>query len=267
MDWVLPLTTLTAMEVVLGIDNIIFLSILVSALPPERQRVARLLGLGLALGARMFLLLGIRFVMGLSTPIFHWSTVGWVPDVWVANHQVDAVTGRDLVLVLGGAFLIAKSVIEIHKKTVGGEEEEVAHKARAASFGGVIAQIIVLDLIFSLDSVISAIGMVKEIWIMVVAMLVAVVFMAIFAGRVSAFIERNPTFKMLALAFLVMIGVVLVAEGIGTHIGKGYIYASMVFALLVELLNMRARRPKEAARASRKSAELGLRASRPGSSS
>lgn len=247
MDWLLPLVTLTLMEVVLGIDNIIFLSILVGALPPERQRSARLLGLGLALGARLALLFGIRFVMGLENALFHWSTLGFVPELWLESHHVDAVTGKDLVLIGGGAFLVAKSVVEIHKKTMGDEEAEVAAKANGASYAGVIAQIIVLDLVFSLDSVISAIGMVKQPWIMVVAMLVAVAFMVAFAGRISAFIEKNPTFKMLALAFLVLIGVVLLADGFGQEINKGYIYAAMVFALGVELLNMRARRKKDAA--------------------
>ena len=247
MSWVLPLVTLTLMEVVLGIDNIIFLSILVGALPPEKRKTARFVGLALALGARLALLLGIKWVMGLSTPIFHWSSIGWVPDGWVESHHVDAVTGRDLVLLGGGVFLICKSVVEIHKKMAGEGEEEVAESARnAKSYAAIIAQIIVLDLVFSLDSVISAIGMVQEIWIMVVAMVVAVVFMAVFAGRISHFIDKNPTFKMLALTFLVMIGVVLVAEGAGTHIGKGYIYGSMFFALLVEILNMRARRKKDA---------------------
>lgn len=251
MDWLLPLTTLTAMEVVLGIDNIVFLSILVEALPPERQKIARMVGLSLALGARLLLLLGIKVVMGLSTPVFHWSWIGFVPDVWLQNHQVDAVTGRDLVLFFGGAFLIGKSVVEIHKKTMGGEADEVAAKAEKASFGGIMVQIVALDLVFSLDSVISAIGMVQEIWIMVVAMLVAVGVMAAFAGTIASFISRHPTFQMLALSFLVLIGVILVAEGLGTHIGKGYIYVSMVFALVVEILNTRARRKKDAARISK----------------
>jgi predicted tellurium resistance membrane protein TerC len=247
MDWVLPLLTLTLMEVVLGIDNIIFLSILVSAVPPEKQKSARYLGLGLALGARMGLLLGIKWVMGLSTAVFHWSSIGWMPDGWVDSHHVDAVTGRDLILFFGGIFLMIKAILEIHKKMMGGEEEEVSESARSAkSFGSIIAQIIVLDIVFSLDSVISAVGMVQEVWIMVVAMVVAVAFMAVFAGRISSFIERNPTFKLLALSFLVMIGVVLIAEGLGTHVGKGYIYGSMFFALLVELLNMRVRRKKDA---------------------
>jgi predicted tellurium resistance membrane protein TerC len=246
MDWVFPLLTLTLMEVVLGIDNIVFLSILVGALPDEQKSRARAIGLGLALAARLGLLLGIRWVMSLETALFHWSSLGWIPDGWVESHHVDAVTGKDLVLLGGGMFLIGKSVVEIHKKTMGGDEDEIAEKAKKASFAGVIAQIVVLDLVFSLDSVISAIGMARELWIMVVAMLVAVGFMAIFSGRVSRFIDENPTFKMLALSFLVMIGVLLLSEGAGTHMNKGYIYVAMVFALVVEILNMRARRRKDA---------------------
>jgi predicted tellurium resistance membrane protein TerC len=246
MDWVFPLLTLSLMEIVLGIDNIVFLSILVGALPDHKRSGARVIGLGIALGARILLLLGIKWVMGLDKAIFHWSTIGFVPDGWIESHNADAVTGRDIVLLAGGMFLIGKSVLEIHKKTMGGDEEEVAAKAKEASYAGVIAQIVILDLVFSLDSVISAIGMVKEVWVMIVAMLFAVLFMAIFAGRVSQFIDENPTFKMLALSFLVMIGVVLLAEGAGTHLDKGYIYAAMVFALVVELLNMRARKKKDA---------------------
>jgi predicted tellurium resistance membrane protein TerC len=246
MDWAVPLTTLTLMEIVLGIDNIVFLSILVGALPDAKKNTARVIGLGLALFARVALLLGIKWVMGLEKAIFHWSSIGWVPDEWVKNHHVDAVTGRDLVLLGGGLFLIGKSVVEIHKKAMGGEEDEIADKAKKASFGGVIAQIVVLDLVFSLDSVISAIGMAREVWVMIVAMLIAVVFMAVFSGTVSRFIDENPTFKMLALSFLVLIGVLLLAEGAGTPINKGYIYVAMLFALAVELLNMRARRRKDA---------------------
>ncbi len=246
MDWVAPLVTLTLMEVVLGIDNIVFLSILVGALPEEQKKSARIIGLGLALVARVGLLMGIKWVMGLEAAIFHWSSIGWVPDGWVENHHVDAVTGKDLVLLGGGLFLIGKSVVEIHKKAMGGDEDDVADKAKKASFGGVIAQIVVLDIVFSLDSVISAIGMARDVWVMIVAMLVAVAFMAVFSGKVSRFIDANPTFKMLALSFLVMIGVLLFAEGAGTPINKGYIYASMVFALAVEVLNMRARRKKDA---------------------
>lgn len=246
MDWVVPLVTLTLMEVVLGIDNIVFLSILVGGLPEEKKKPARFIGLGLALVARLGLLLAIKWVMGLEAALFRWSSIGWVPDGWVENHHVDAVTGKDLVLLGGGLFLLAKSVVEIHKKTMGGDEDELAEKAKKASFGAVIAQIVVLDLVFSLDSVISAIGMVRQVWVMVVAMLVAVAFMAVFSGPISRFIDQNPTFKMLALSFLVLIGVLLLAEGVGTPINKGYIYAAMLFALVVELLNMRARRKKDA---------------------
>jgi predicted tellurium resistance membrane protein TerC len=249
MDWIVALLMLTGMEIVLGIDNIIFLSILVGSLPREKQKVARYVGLGLALGARMGLLLGIRYVMGLDKPIFQLSSLGIIPDAWLSNIHVNAVTGRDIVLFGGGLFLIAKSVLEIHKKMAGEEEHEGGPKHVPGSFAAALAQIVLLDLIFSLDSIISAIGMVKEVWIMVVAMTIAVAFMAVFAGRVSRFIDEHPTFKMLALSFLVLIGVVLIAEGMGTHISRGYIYVSMAFSLVVELLNMRvrSRRAKKAA--------------------
>lgn len=248
MDWVFPLLTLTLMEVVLGIDNIVFLSILIGALPEERKKSARLIGLGLALGARIVLLFGIKWVMGLERALFHWSSIGFVPDGWVESHKVDAVTGRDLVLLGGGLFLIGKSVVEIHKKTMGGDEDEVAERAKKSSFASVIVQIVILDLVFSLDSVISAIGMAKDLWVMIVAMLVAVAFMGAFSGKISRFIDQNPTFKMLALSFLVMIGVLLLSEGAGTHMNKGYIYAAMVFSVIVEVLNMRARRKKDASK-------------------
>ncbi len=259
MDWIAPLLTLTAMEVVLGIDNIVFLSILVAGLPEERRNGARRLGLVLALVARIALLLGVRWVMGLDKAVFHWSSIGFVPDVWVQNHHVDAVTGRDLVLLAGGLFLVGKSVKEIHNKAEG--EDDAPDTSKKRSFGGVIAQIVVIDLVFSLDSVISAVGMVDEIWVMVVAMLVAVGFMALFAGKVSTFIDANPTFKMLALAFLILIGVMLFAEGIGTHIPKGYIYSAMVFALAVETLNMRSRKKRKPAAAT----EVALEAPTPSS--
>lgn len=262
MDWVLPLVTLTLMEVVLGIDNIVFLSILIGSVPEEKKRVARVLGLGLALIARIGLLLGIKWAMGLETALFHWSSLGFVPEAWLRNHHIDAVTGRDLILLGGGLFLVAKSVIEIHKRTMGGDEEEVVAKAKGASYLSIIAQIVVIDLVFSLDSVISAIGMVREVWIMVVAMLFAVTFMAIFAGSVSRFIDANPTLKMLALSFLLLIGVLLVSEGIGTHVDKAYIYVAMVFALGVEMLNMRARKSKDAKRRAALQAEAEAAAAR-----
>lgn len=242
-DWLVPLLTLSAMEVVLGIDNIVFLSILVSGLPEEMRSSARRIGLTLALGARVILLLGIRWVMGLDTAIFHWSSLGVAKSFWEQNGAADAVTGRDLVLLAGGLFLIGKSVKEIHNKT---EEDDEAPKAiKGRSYAAVLAQIVVIDLVFSLDSVISAVGMVDKIWVMIVAMLFAVGFMALFSGKVSRFIDENPTFKMLALAFLIMIGVMLFAEGIGTHIPKGFIYSAMVFALAVETLNMRSRKKKK----------------------
>jgi len=260
MDWAVALLMLTGMEIVLGIDNIIFLSILVGALPRENQKIARYVGLSLALGARMGLLLGIRWVMGLEKSLFHFSSLGFIPDAWLHSHQVDAVTGRDLVLVGGGLFLITKSVLEIHKKMEDLEEQEEGPSGRTArapvSLFSALAQIVVLDLVFSLDSIISALGMVKEVWIMIVAMSIAVGFMAFFSGKVSRFIDTHPTFKMLALGFLVLIGVVLIAEGFGTHIHRGYIYVSMLFALSVELINMR-RRGKRALHAkARKDAEV-----------
>ncbi|MDB4937396.1 MAG: rane protein TerC family [Labilithrix sp.] len=248
MDAALALLMLTGMEIVLGIDNIIFLSILVGALPREQQKHARYIGLGLALGARMGLLLGIRWVMGLDKALFHLSSLGFIPEAWLQNIHVNAVTGRDLVLFGGGLFLITKSVVEIHKKMAGEDEHGPAHAP--GSFAAAIAQIIVLDVVFSLDSIISAIGMVQQVWIMIVAMTIAVAFMAFFAGKISRFIDKHPTFKMLALSFLVLIGVVLIAEGMGTHIPRGYIYVSMAFSLGVELLNTRvhSRRAKRAAK-------------------
>lgn len=252
MDWIIALLMLTGMEIVLGIDNIVFLSILVGSLPEERRKSARFVGLALALGARMLLLLTIRHIMGLDSPLFHLSSLG-VPQAWLHNPRVNAITGHDLVLFGGGIFLIAKSVVEIHKKLEGDEDDPAASgkkKRVAGSFPGAIAQIVALDLLFSLDSIISAIGMVKEVWIMIVAMTIAVALMAFFAGAVSRFIEAHPTFKVLALAFLVLIGVVLIAEGMGTHIHRGYVYVAMAFALVVEVLNMRVRsaRAKRAAR-------------------
>ena len=211
----------------------------------------------------MLLLLGIRYVMGLESPLFQLSSLGFLPQAWLHDHHVDSVTGRDLVLLGGGLFLIAKSVLEIHKKMAGEEEHEAGTGVAksVASFPAVIAQIIVLDLVFSLDSIISAIGMVQELWIMIVAMSIAVVFMAVFAGKVSRFIEAHPTFKMLALSFLVLIGIVLLAEAVGTHISRGYIYVSMTFALGVEVLNMQARkRRSRKAALTRKKNEAAARA-------
>ncbi len=257
MEFVFPLLTLTLMEVVLGIDNIVFMSILVSTLPSKQQSSARLVGISLALVARIALLMAIKWVMGLDTALFHWSSVGWIPEDWVKNHHVDAVTGRDLVLLAGGAFLLAKSVIEIHKKVVGDDATERAAKKRGGAFVPVIVQLVLLDLVFSLDSVISAIGMAKDLWIMIVAMLIAVTFMGIFSAKVTKFIDEHPTFKMLALSFLMMIGLMLITEGVGAPIDKKYVYSAMVFALVVEMLNSRMRKKADAAARAQREATRG----------
>ncbi len=227
--WV-SLATLTAMEVVLGIDNVVFLTILTGRLPAAQQPSARRLGLALALVTRLGLLFAISWVMGLTAPLF--TALG------------RSVSGRDLILLCGGLFLMAKATTEIHEKL-----ETTGHAPAAGGRGGywlVIAQVALLDIIFSLDSVITAVGMAQHLPVMVAAMLVAVGVMLVFAGAVGEFVERHPTMKMLALSFLILIGVMLVAEGLGKHIDKGYIYFAMAFSLLVELLNLRLRRPSKA---------------------
>ena len=228
--------TLTVLELVLGIDNVIFISILSGKLPPEQQARARYIGLALALVMRVILLFSLSWIIGLKEPLF---------SVW--NHPV---SGRDLVLLLGGLFLIAKSTHEIHG-SLEGEEGSAAKKAYS-SFASVIIQIMLLDIVFSLDSVITAVGMVSEqygqagLWIMIAAVVISIIAMMAFAGPIGAFVQRHPTVKMLALAFLLLIGVTLVAEGAGQHIPKGYIYFAMAFSVLVEVLNMRLRKkPKE----------------------
>ncbi len=224
----IALLTLTSLEIVLGIDNIVFISILVGKLPPERQASARRIGLLLAMGMRIALLLAITWVMGLTKPLFA-----------VLEH---GFTGRDVILLLGGLFLVAKATWEIHDKLEGAEQAGGGPRA-AASFGAILAQIVLLDLVFSLDSVITAVGMASEISIMIVAVVIAVGVMLVFAASISAFIERHPTMKMLALSFLLLIGVVLVADGFGQHVAKGYIYFAMAFSLFVEVLNVRLRKP------------------------
>jgi predicted tellurium resistance membrane protein TerC len=219
--------TLLALEIVLGIDNIIFLSILASKLPASQQRLARLTGLGLAMFMRLALLLSITWVIRLTNPLF--AVFG------------QEISGRDLILVLGGLFLIAKSTHEIHSKLEG---EEGAKSARVApTFTSVIVQIVLLDAVFSLDSVITAVGLVQEIGIMITAVILAVIFMMIFAGSLSDFVDRHPTFKMLALSFLLLIGVTLIVEGLEGHVPKGYIYFAMAFSVFVEVLNMKIRKP------------------------
>ena len=224
--WV-ALVTLTSLEVVLGIDNIIFISMLAGKLPAEQQARARTTGLAVAMLSRIALLFSLASVMRLTTPWF--SVLG------------RDISGRDLILIGGGLFLLAKSTHEIHEK-VEGHGEGTVNRA-AASFAGVIVQILLLDVVFSLDSVITAIGMADEIAIMVAAVMIAVGFMMVFASAVSDFVHRHPTVKMLALSFLLMIGLSLVAEGFGQHIPKGYIYFAMAFSVFVEMLNLKVRHP------------------------
>jgi predicted tellurium resistance membrane protein TerC len=220
------LVTLTAMEIVLGIDNIVFISIVVGKAPAATRERTRKLGIFLALFMRLVLLLSITWVMGLTEPMFHLFS--------------KPISGRDLILLGGGLFLIAKSTYEIHHKVEGSPEENIQQISGLAA-KIVLLQIIVLDLVFSLDSVITAVGMAKQIPIMVAAMIISMVVMLASAKSIGDFVDRHPTVKILALAFLLLIGVMLVAEGMGQHIEKGYIYFAMAFSLLVEALNMRYR--------------------------
>ena len=222
----LSLVTLTAMEIVLGIDNVIFISILVDKLPRGQQTSARRLGLSLALILRLGLLFAITWIMGLTAPFF--TVIG------------NEISGRDLILIGGGLFLIAKATREIHENLEVVHAEHKAPSGRSA-FGIILVQILALDIVFSLDSVITAVGMAQYISVMVVAMVVAVGVMLAFSGNIAAFVNRHPSMKMLALSFLLLIGVVLVADGMGQHVGKGYIYFAMAFSFGVELLNMRVR--------------------------
>jgi predicted tellurium resistance membrane protein TerC len=231
-DGLIALVTLTAMEIVLGIDNVVFLAILVGRLPARQQAVARRLGLTLALGLRIALLLAISWIMGLTAPLF---------SVFGAS-----VSGRDLILFGGGLFLIGKATWEIHDKLETEHGEPVTAGARGA-FLFVLIQILLLDIVFSLDSVITAVGMANELSIMVIAMVLAMLVMLVSAGAVSGFVNRHPTVKILALAFLLLIGVMLVAEGMGTHVDKGYIYFAMAFSLFVEMLNLRYRKKRKPA--------------------
>ena len=237
MEALIALIALTAMEIVLGIDNIVFIAILVGRLPEKQRALARQLGLGAAMVMRILLLLTLTWILGLTEPLFALVDLG-IPESWLAE-EVNEVSVRDLILLVGGLFLIGKSVHEIHVKFEGHGDGQEAKST--ASFGGVLLQIAVLDIVFSLDSVITAVGMAKDLWVMITAVVLAVGVMLIFAGTVSRFVERHPTLKMLALSFLILIGVMLVAEGIGTEINKGYIYFAMAFALGVECLKLRLR--------------------------
>ncbi|MFI4943699.1 MAG: TerC family protein [Burkholderiales bacterium] len=237
MEWIsdpqawIAFLTLAALEIVLGIDNIVFISILVGKLPEQQQPSAYRIGLGLAMIMRILLLLSLSWIMGLTEPLFT------VPLV------IKDVSGRDLVLIVGGLFLVAKSTMEIHEKLEGHEgekSERVAH-----SYASVLAQIMALDIVFSLDSVITAVGMVQHVAIMIAAVVAAVLVMMVFAKPIGDFVSRRPTVKMLALAFLLVIGMMLITDGFGHHVPKGYIYFAMAFSLFVEMLNLRARHREE----------------------
>ena len=235
MEWIsdpqawVAFLTLLALEIVLGIDNIIFISILAGKLPAEQQQRARVIGLGLALFIRVALLFSLSWVIGLTAPLFS-----------VLDHEI---SGRDMILIGGGLFLLGKATYEIHENLEG----EVGHASRSvkASFTSVIIQIILLDAVFSLDSVITAIGMVDQVGLMVSAVVIAIAFMMFFAGAVGAFVDRHPTIKMLALSFLLLIGLTLMVEAFEVHIPKGYIYFAMGFSVFVEMLNLRLRKKSQ----------------------
>lgn len=238
MEWIanpeiwISLLTLTVLEIILGIDNIVFISILAGKLPPEQQAKARQTGLMLALVTRILLLCGLAWMVKLTNPLFH------IPTFGLTDHD-HGVSGRDLILILGGLFLLWKSTHEIHEKMEG--EDGGTSSRVAPTFASVIIQILLLDIVFSLDSVITAVGMAKHLPVMIAAVIIALVFMLFFAGRISAFIHKHPSLKMLALSFLLLIGVALVAEGFHKEIPKGYIYFAMAFSVGVESLNIRMR--------------------------
>jgi predicted tellurium resistance membrane protein TerC len=237
MDWIsdpqawIAFATLTALEIVLGVDNVVFISILAGKLPSGQREKARRLGLGLAMFVRILLLLSIAWVVKLTATLF---------TVWSQE-----ISGRDLILLLGGLFLLAKSTHEMHGPLEG--DEGHSSGGVASSFSSVIVQILLLDIIFSLDSVITAVGMVDDVGVMIAAVVVAVGFMLVFSGGVSRFVDKHPTIKMLALSFLLLIGVSLVAEGLEFHIPKGYIYFAMAFSLFVEVINIRVRKSRQPA--------------------
>jgi predicted tellurium resistance membrane protein TerC len=228
MEWILPLITLILLEVVLGLDNVIFISIVAGKLPADQQKKARTLGLILAMFLRLALLALISIILKLQGTLF-------------TIFSLD-ISGKDLILIGGGLFLIYKSATEIHHK-MEGESGDTSRNIKATSFKSAIVQILMLDLVFSIDSIITAVGMVEELWIMYVAVIVTVGIMLFASGPISRFVNKHPAFKMLALSFLMLIGVSLIGEGLDFHIPKGYIYFSMAFALLVDILQMKMTKP------------------------
>jgi predicted tellurium resistance membrane protein TerC len=268
-DAIVALLALTAMEIVLGIDNIVFIAIVTGRLPPEKRSFARRLGLTLAMVMRIGLLLMISVLIGLTEPVIDLAKL--IPLSWLAEHpEFSEISGRDLILLAGGLFLLHTAVSEIHHKIEGGETEaEIASLPNAkgpadaadtslqqVSMAGVLARILFMDVIFSLDSVITAVGMTDHIPVMILAVVISVGVMIAFANQISDFVQAHPTVKMLALSFLMLIGVVLISDGIGTPISKGYIYFAMAFSLLVEFLNLRAKMKRY--RPSRGEGETGL---------
>jgi predicted tellurium resistance membrane protein TerC len=230
LENLVALLTLTSLEVVLGIDNVVFIAILCGKLPPDRRESARRAGLGLAMGMRIALLLAIGWMAKLTQPLFGFHLLG-------VDHDF---TGRDLILATGGLFLVTKATLEIHHK-LEGSEEHGGKRAAGAAFGAVLTQIVLLDAVFSLDSVITAVGMAQHVAVMIAAVVIAVGVMLAFSGRIASFIEQRPTLKVLALAFLLLIGMTLVLDGCGGHVPKGYIYFAMAFSLGVELVNLKVR--------------------------
>lgn len=235
VDSLISLLTLTVLEIVLGIDNIVFISILAGKLPEDKQKKARRLGLGLAMFVRVLLLLSISWIMSLTKPLFNIGE--WIGIQNVAWLEKTAISGRDLILLIGGLFLIYKSTAEIHEKLEGGEHGEA--KGKALRFSQVIVQILLLDIVFSLDSVITAVGMADHVEIMIAAVVIAVGVMMLASESISHFVNKHPTVKMLALSFLLLIGVSLIAESFDQHIPKGYIYFAMAFSVFIEVLNLK----------------------------
>jgi predicted tellurium resistance membrane protein TerC len=225
--WI-ALLTLTAMEIVLGVDNIVFIAILVGRVAAEKRERIRRIGITLALVIRVGLLFTLSWLLSLTKPLF--TVLG------------NEISGRDLILILGGLFLVAKSAHEMHAKLEGPDPGDPAKAGGTSAVGAVLVQILALDVVFSLDSVITAVGMANQLWVMITAMIISVGVMLVFAGKIGDFVDRHPTVKILALSFLLLIGVMLVADGLGQHISKGYVYFAMAFALGVELLNMRFRK-------------------------
>ncbi|MFD1629598.1 TerC family protein [Pseudopedobacter beijingensis] len=247
MEWLsspeiwISLFTLTVLEIVLGIDNIVFISILAGKLPVDQQKKARTLGLALALITRVLLLFSLKWVMSLTEPLFNLASIVGIENATLLGKF--EISGRDLILIIGGLFLIYKSTSEIHEKLEGAEHEQQLKKNY--SFSQVIIQILILDIVFSLDSVITAVGMANQLGVMVAAVIIAVIVMMFSAASISDFVNRHPTVKMLALSFLLLIGVSLLAEGFDQHIPKGYIYFAMAFSVLVEVLNLRSKKGKD----------------------